>query len=143
MINQELRSEVEEEKVEENHQSSTKDFLLGAIIGGVVGAATALFFASKSGKDIRSTLNDVRDVTFSKGSELVSIAKDRKTIFTNTTNYAKQIMNKDKDFSEKEDHTTEIKYVPIEPYQSSHEELQRKLEEAQKALEVEEQKIKG
>jgi gas vesicle protein len=141
MRNQDM--ETLEERVKEPQQSTTKDFLLGALIGGVVGAATALFLAPKSGKEIRNTLNELKDVTISKGSELVSVAKDSKAMFTNTTNQVKQIVNKEKDFSEKEEHTTEIKYVPIEPYQSSHEELQRKLEEAQKAIEAEERKLKG
>jgi gas vesicle protein len=141
MRNQDM--ETLEERVKEAQQSNTKDFLLGALIGGVVGAATALFLAPKSGKEIRNTLNELKDVTISKGSELVSVAKDSKAMFTNTTNQVKQIVNKEKDFSEKEEHTTEIKYVPIEPYQSSHEELQRKLEEAQKAIEAEERKLKG
>jgi gas vesicle protein len=142
MSNQELRSEAQEENSRESQQSSTKDFLLGALIGGVVGAATALLLTPKSGKEIRSTFHDIKDVTISKGSELVAVAKD-KTIFTNIKSPTTQTMNKEKDFSEKEDYKTEIKYVPIEPYKSSHEELQRKLEEAQKALEAEEQKIKG
>jgi gas vesicle protein len=142
MSNQELRSEVQEERSKENQQSGTKDFLLGALIGGVVGAATALLLSPKSGKEIRSTFHDIKDMTLSKGSELVGVAKDSK-LFTNTTSHAKQIMNKEMDFSEKEEHTTEVKYVPIEPYQTSHEELQRKIEEAQRALEAEEQKIKG
>lgn len=143
MSNQELRSETHEERSKEYHQSSTKDFLLGALIGGVVGAATALLLTPKSGKEIRSTFHDIKDVTLSKGSELVAVAKESKAIFTNKTSSVKQIMNKEKDLSEKEEYTTEIKYVPIEPYQTSHEELQRKLEEAQKALEQEEQKLKG
>jgi gas vesicle protein len=142
MSNLELRSEAQEERSKENQQSGTKDFLLGALIGGVVGAATALLLAPKSGKDIRSTFHDIKDATLSKGSELVAVAKDSK-LFSNTTSHAKQMMNKEMDFSEKEEHTTEVKYVPIEPYQTSHEELQRKLEEAQRALDAEEQKIKG
>jgi gas vesicle protein len=142
MSNQELRSEVQEERSKENQQSGTKDFLLGALIGGVVGAATALLLSPKSGKEIRSTFHDIKDMTLSKGSELVGVGKDSK-LFTNTTSHAKQIMNKEMDFSEKEEHSTEVKYVPIEPYQTSHEELQRKIEEAQRALEAEEQKIKG
>jgi gas vesicle protein len=142
MSNQELRSEVQEERSKENQQSGTKGFLLGALIGGVVGAATALLLSPKSGKEIRSTFHDIKDMTLSKGSELVGVAKDSK-LFTNTTSHAKQIMNKEMDFSEKEEHSTEVKYVPIEPYQTSHEELQRKIEEAQRALEAEEQKIKG
>ncbi|WP_018665439.1 YtxH domain-containing protein [Heyndrickxia acidiproducens] len=38
-------------------QMSTKDFLTGAIVGGVVGAAVALMLAPKSGKELRDDLN--------------------------------------------------------------------------------------
>jgi gas vesicle protein len=142
MRKQECGSEVQEERGIGVQQSNSREFLLGALIGGIVGAATAYFLAPKLGMDIRSTFNDLKDATLSKGSELVTVAKESKEKFTNTS-HVKQIMNKEKDFSEKEEHTTNIKYVPIEPYQSSHEELQRKLEEAQKALEAEELKLKG
>ncbi len=41
------------------HEGSinAKDFLIGSLIGGIVGAATALFLAPKSGKELRDDLN--------------------------------------------------------------------------------------
>lgn len=38
-------------------EMSSKDFLIGALIGGIIGAATALFLAPKSGKELRADLN--------------------------------------------------------------------------------------
>ncbi|CEG23291.1 YtxH-like protein [Planococcus massiliensis] len=38
-------------------ESSSKDFIIGALVGGIIGAATALFLAPKSGKELRSDLN--------------------------------------------------------------------------------------
>ena len=37
---------------------NTKDFLIGTLIGGIVGATTALFLAPKSGKELRSDISD-------------------------------------------------------------------------------------
>ncbi|WP_088005540.1 YtxH domain-containing protein [Indiicoccus explosivorum] len=42
---------------EDNTSSSSGNFLLGAIIGGVAGAAAALLLAPKPGKELRSDLN--------------------------------------------------------------------------------------
>lgn len=36
---------------------NSKDFLIGTLIGGIVGATTALFLAPKSGKELRDDLN--------------------------------------------------------------------------------------
>lgn len=35
-----------------------KDFLLGAVVGGVIGAITALLLAPKAGKELRADLSD-------------------------------------------------------------------------------------
>lgn len=42
---------------EETEKSGTKDFLLGAMIGGVIGAAAALWLSPKSGTALRETVN--------------------------------------------------------------------------------------
>ncbi|AQQ52783.1 YtxH domain-containing protein [Planococcus lenghuensis] len=42
---------------EDNTSSGSGNFLLGAIIGGVAGAAAALFLAPKPGKELRNDLN--------------------------------------------------------------------------------------
>lgn len=38
----------------EKASTSGKDFVIGAVVGGVIGAAAALFLTPKSGKDLRS-----------------------------------------------------------------------------------------
>lgn len=135
--------ENQDRKLEES-KSSTKDFMLGAIIGGIVGAATALFLSQKSNEEIRSTFNGLKDNAISKGNELFEVVKDISASFTTTPIIQpKETVNKDIDFREKEEHTTHIKYVPIEPYKPSHEELQKKLQEAKDAFVEEEQRVKG
>lgn len=139
MSNQENRVENVQERTAEKH-SSAKDFMFGAIIGGIVGAATALYFSPKTGREIRETLNEVKDIAISKSNVLVAVAKDKSASYTSRT---KQSMNKESDFREKEEQTTDRKFVSIEPFLSPQDELQRKLREAQQALEEEEQKING
>ena len=56
------------------NDSNTKSFLLGALIGGAVGAITALLFAPKSGRELRRDIVD-------NSTELY----DRATDFVNTT----------------------------------------------------------
>jgi gas vesicle protein len=68
--------------------SGSKEFIIGAIIGGVIGAAAALFFAPKSGKELRSKLNEqtvvlkdkagqIRDVALTRGNSLAQVAKEK------------------------------------------------------------------
>ncbi|SPU02337.1 putative general stress protein [Bacillus subtilis] len=67
---------------------NSKDFLIGTLIGGIIGATTALFLAPKSGKELRDDLGSqavaLRDKTDKmtadakeKGTQYVSIAKDK------------------------------------------------------------------
>lgn len=55
--------------------TSSKDFVIGAFVGGVIGAAAALFLAPKSGKDLR---NDVKV----KSSDITSQAKQKSSELT-------------------------------------------------------------
>ena len=50
---------------------STKDFVVGAIVGGIVGAATALFLAPKSGKELRKDLSEQGSVLMEKSAPLM------------------------------------------------------------------------
>ncbi|PKR84332.1 YtxH domain-containing protein [Heyndrickxia camelliae] len=83
------------EKTEMNRSEArekldTKTFLVGAIIGGVVGAATALLLTPKSGKEIRSDLtsqvdtlknksNQLKAIATEKGNELIAATKEKST----------------------------------------------------------------
>ncbi|MFD1739302.1 YtxH domain-containing protein [Bacillus salitolerans] len=70
-----------------------KDILIGAIVGGVIGAATALFLAPKAGQDLRKELNKqavvVKNRTnqigkdvYKKGTELADYAKEQSMVLT-------------------------------------------------------------
>ncbi|WP_246941296.1 YtxH domain-containing protein [Bacillus pinisoli] len=73
-----------------NNQGGSGKFVLGAFIGGLAGAAAALFLAPKSGKELRDDLseqamvlkdktNEYNSIALEKGSEFADYAK-RKTI---------------------------------------------------------------
>ncbi len=47
---------------------NTKDFLIGGLIGAIVGSAAALLFAPKSGKELREDLNTQVDTIKEKAT---------------------------------------------------------------------------
>lgn len=105
-------------------EDSSSSFLLGALIGGLVGAAAAIFLAPKSGKEIRSTINNQAGTL------------KEKTV---------QLMNKTKTpvDAEEEEHYISIGGVQTTKDEESVDELaiRKKLEEAKKAFEEEENKV--
>ena len=52
--------------------SSTKSFLMGALIGGAVGAITALLFAPKSGRELRRDIVDTSTEMYDKATDFVN-----------------------------------------------------------------------
>jgi len=74
---------------------NTKDFMIGALIGGMVGAATALFLAPKSGRELREDLNtragtvkeraaNITEMAKEKGSEMANVAKEKTSSLSQT-----------------------------------------------------------
>ena len=55
-----------------DHDSSSKSFLLGALIGGAVGAITALLFAPKSGRELRRDIVESSTDIYDKASDFVN-----------------------------------------------------------------------
>ena len=62
--------------------SGAGSFLLGAIVGGVIGAAAALFLAPKTGKEMREDFTTQTSQLKEKGIEISAAAKDKATEFT-------------------------------------------------------------
>jgi gas vesicle protein len=62
------------------------NFLRGFVIGGVLGALAGIFFAPKSGKELRSDIKE-------KGSEVL---KDAKEIYADASTKAKEIIEEAK-----------------------------------------------
>ncbi|OZU89686.1 hypothetical protein CIL03_00665 [Virgibacillus indicus] len=80
-----------------NNNINTKDFIIGTLIGSIVGASTALLLAPKSGRELRSDINqgavqvkdraqvkgsDWKDKAYTTGSELKRKAMDTTSQFT-------------------------------------------------------------
>jgi gas vesicle protein len=58
------------------NESSTKSFLLGALLGGLASAAAALLLAPKSGKQMRKDLCSACDEISKKAEQLVKETTD-------------------------------------------------------------------
>ncbi|HYK72658.1 MAG TPA: YtxH domain-containing protein [Pseudoneobacillus sp.] len=149
MANHEKRSDTLNERRNEDSSTSSKDFIIGAILGGVVGAAAALFLAPKTGKDFRGSLNDqaaiwknkseqMREVAKDKGSNLVSIAKEKTSTLTKALNSTDELTYKVSKIGVKDGQNSKI-----ETNMTLEDEIHKKLQDAAKALEEEEQKIKS
>lgn len=61
----------------EKDDSSASSFLIGAIVGGVVGAATALFLAPKTGKEMREGFSTQAVQLKDKSIEISTVAKGK------------------------------------------------------------------
>ncbi|WP_227396594.1 YtxH domain-containing protein [Jeotgalibacillus aurantiacus] len=77
------------------HESNSKDFIIGALIGSIAGAVTALFLAPKSGGEFRQDLNyqagkikersyELKDQAVAKSSELATAAKEKSSELSKT-----------------------------------------------------------
>jgi gas vesicle protein len=148
------------------NQESSNSFLLGAIIGGVVGAAAALLLAPRAGKELRHTFSDqagtimdktaaMRENVKTKSNELVSKGS---SLSQGIVLQSSELLNKVKgkitspDELKDEGETNYIsilapkekvkskKSIEIGSMDSS--EIRKKLEEAEKAFEAEENKVK-
>jgi gas vesicle protein len=63
---------------------NTKDFLIGTFVGGIIGAAAALFLAPKSGKELRDDLGNQAVVLKDKTGKLTSEARERGSEYIST-----------------------------------------------------------
>lgn len=141
---------------------SSKDFLLGTVIGGLVGAATALLLAPKSGRELRSDINEqatyirlkteqVKHSALEKGQDLAVTAKDKTVQLSDTISlHSSQMVNKIKrpskeageEMSEASLHVLEDE-VENQPSSSGQGDIQQKLEEAKQAFDEVEHNIKS
>ena len=64
------------------HEKPQQHFLMGLLIGGALGALAGIFFAPKSGKELRSDIKE-------KGSE---VFYDAKKLYINASTKAKEII---------------------------------------------------
>ena len=67
---------------DENESSGAGSFLVGALVGGVIGAAAALFLAPKTGSEMRGSLTTQATQLKDKSIEISSVAKEKATELT-------------------------------------------------------------
>ncbi len=78
---------------------SLKDFMIGAFVGGIVGAGAALLYAPKSGKEIRQDLGEQTITIKEKGSHLAQKAKNTSTSIARTVgDQSTNVVNRVKDW---------------------------------------------
>lgn len=147
------------------NEESSGSFLLGALVGGVVGAAAALLLAPKTGKELRITLSnqassikertaDLRENVMSKGNGLVSKTS---SLTQGLAQQSSGLLNKVKGKSLNSEENMEdsnLTYISLVDPQKTQarkstdgktldtDEIRRKLEEAQRAFDEEENKVK-
>lgn len=131
---------------------SSNHFLLGAIIGGLAGAAVALVLAPKSGKDFRSSINSQAGSLLEKTSQLrENVSNKGGSLVSKTQGMVQQASSKVKmkTGTEREEES-KIDYIPIGSIEHKEtkgitlgqDEIRRKIQEAEQALEEEENKVK-
>jgi gas vesicle protein len=139
--------------------SNSKDFVAGAIVGGLAGALAALLLAPKSGKELRGSLNEQTSTLKNKSVDLASVAKEKASGLKDTVSQqSSTIVNKVKDMKSKSENTSSnpdgdaevLEEVPTSMAETSSmenthtatgEEIQKKLEETQKAFDETESKL--
>lgn len=145
--------EQNQSKIEEN--INTKDFLIGALIGGMVGAAAALFFAPKSGKEMRSSINEhafvlkektgqFRESAVTRGTRIAETTKQKSNVLAHTVskqsielvNKVKSVKSLDTLNGELEENSTN----DLSKKASKNDEIQKKLEETKRAFDETENK---
>ncbi|WP_342505465.1 YtxH domain-containing protein [Sporosarcina sp. FSL K6-2383] len=67
---------------EEKGSSSAGSFLCGALVGGIIGAATALFLTPKSGSEMRVDFTTQAGQLKDKSIEISTVAKEKATELT-------------------------------------------------------------
>ena len=73
-----------------SNEKKGKDLLIGAVVGGILGAATALLFAPKSGRELRSDISEQAQAASDKTVQIASTVSQKtqevaKTVSTTTS----------------------------------------------------------
>src|SRR5690554_2011859 len=80
-----------------------KDFLLGAVVGGVIGAITALLLAPKPGEELRADIKDTVQTVSNKTQEIAGQVSERSQSIAKNVSERGQVLAKNVG-----SHTTEL-----------------------------------
>lgn len=155
MMAENERNSYESVQDQSNNHINTKDFLIGTLVGGIVGALTALFLAPKSGKELREDLNDqayflrektesLRETAIEKSSEITSTVKDKTSALSKKVSEQSQgLVNKVKGIkADVEDEQSEGENAIDQLFETDvNSDIQQKLEETKKAFDETESKV--
>jgi gas vesicle protein len=133
-------------------QMNTKDFVIGALVGGIVGAATALFLAPKSGRELREDLNgqasvlkektnQIRESAMTHGSALAAAAKEKTNVVTQavqSNDWVNKVKTLKTENEQEFEEAAEAEAESIEVEEANYD-VQQKLEETKKAFDETEQ----
>jgi gas vesicle protein len=71
-----------------------KDFLLGAVVGGIIGAITALLVAPKPGEELRADIKDTVNTVSTKTQEIANQVSDRSQSIAKNVSERSQVIAK-------------------------------------------------
>lgn len=115
---------------------NTKDFLIGALVGGAVGAISALMLAPKSGKEIRGNIGEQSELIKRKSSDIAQYAKEKSSNVAQTvSSQSNQVANKVRDW--KITLTGQPTEATIEPAEEEVDELETENDQEQSVMEEE------
>jgi gas vesicle protein len=115
-------------------------FLFGAIVGGIVGAATAVFLSSEKGKKLLQEINNTDiDELKTTAIEWIKLAKDKTAELAKAPIAVKSEKNvKNEVIDERMDDSSEAISIPIPTHYESNEgnkiDIEKMLKEAEEAL---------
>lgn len=137
----------------DDSKTNSRDFLAGAFIGALAGAAAALLFAPKSGKDLRTTINGqtnnilektdkVKEKALNKSNELATVAKEKaSSVVHSVSNQSHELLGKVRDKQVSDEGNAGDSEDSSQLPQTNSEEIQRKLAETQRAFDDTEMKL--
>jgi gas vesicle protein len=83
-----------------NQNIDSKDFMIGALVGGMLGVAAALLLAPKAGKELRSDLNEQAVYLKDKSNEFSHLAREKSSNIVRTVSeQSNQVATKVKDLT--------------------------------------------
>ena len=147
------QKEVQRTYEEDSSSINSKDFIIGALVGGIIGAATALFIAPKAGKELRNDITEqarnISEKTDKLYRDITETAKEKTSSVSEAVSVkSAEIVSKVRRLKPANDNGVEE--LEAEPIVSSEadvattieEEAQLKLDEAKKAFEESENELK-
>jgi len=127
---------------------NAKDFLIGSLVGGIVGSLAALLLAPKAGKELRHDIHNQADLLWKKTDGIRSTAKEKgtelsSTVVDKTSALSRKVSEQSVDLVKKVKGRKVDEKNPVDELfdQDPQSEIQRKLEETKKAFDETESKF--